>query len=225
MLESSSKWQKGTLEFNTGDLTAVCVLLIGWDGGGDAIIDNVVLAKKGSEPVEPDQPDQPDQPDEPDTTVYTYEHSYINADVFAEAKELYESKKASVNGYWLDGAPYVLADVFGLSNSTLKSITIPVLETKAADADGNFVFTLSVFKNDLESIKNSTPKSYAIKISAEEYGLATSAKDIYKMITVDLTPYEIKLAADECIAVASKSDTIVPAYLGADDGNSNPLYN
>ena len=59
MLESSSKWQKGTLEFNTGDLTAVCVLLIGWDGGGDAIIDNVVLAKKGEEPVEPDQPDVP----------------------------------------------------------------------------------------------------------------------------------------------------------------------
>ena len=82
-------------------------------------------------PDEPNQPDEPDEPDEPDTTVYTYEHSYINADVFAEAKELYESKKASVNGYWLDGAPYVLADVFGLSNSTLKSITIPVLETKA----------------------------------------------------------------------------------------------
>ena len=63
MLESSSNWAKGTLEFNTGDLTAVCVLLIGWDGGGDAIIDNVVLAKKGADtPVEPDEPDEPDEP-------------------------------------------------------------------------------------------------------------------------------------------------------------------
>ena len=181
--------------------------------------------EKPTEPPTPDEPDEPDEPVVPDTTVYTYEHSYIDADVFAEAKELYEGRKASVSGYWLDGAPYVLADVFGLSNSTLKSITIPVLETKTADADGNFVFTLSVFRNDLESIKNSTPKSYQIKISAEEYGLASSAKDIYKMITVDLSSYEIKLAADECIAVAAKNDTIVPAYLPADDGNSNPLYN
>ena len=181
--------------------------------------------KPTEKPTEPPTPDEPDEPDEPDNTVYTYEHSYINADVFAEAKELYEGKTAKVSAYWLDGAPYVLADVFGLSNSTLKSITIPVLETKAADADGNFVFTLSVFKNDLESIKNSTPKSYKIKISAEEYGLAAYAKDVYKMITVDLSSYEIKLAADECIAVATKDDTIVPAYLASDDGNTNPLYN
>ena len=177
------------------------------------------------EPDEPDEPDQPDEPVEPDTTVYTYEHSYIDADVFAEVTELYEGKQGSVAAYWLDGAPYVLADVFGLSNSTLKSITIPVLETKTADADGNFVFTISVFKNDLESIKISTPKTYAINISAEEYGLEASAKNIYKMITVDLASYEIKLAADECIAVATKTDTLVPAYLPQDNGNTNPIYN
>ena len=59
-IESATDWQQITLEFNSGDQSEICVLLIGWDGGGSAIIDNVSLAlyEGGDDPVDP--PVEPD---------------------------------------------------------------------------------------------------------------------------------------------------------------------
>ena len=70
--ETSSEWAKASFKFNTGDQTVIRVLLIGWDGGGSAIIDDVTLVKVGgSDPVEPDEPDEPAEPDEPVTPPAT----------------------------------------------------------------------------------------------------------------------------------------------------------
>ena len=70
--ETSSEWAKASFKFNTGDQTVIRVLLIGWDGGGSAIIDDVTLVKVGgSDPVEPDEPVTPDEPDEPVTPPAT----------------------------------------------------------------------------------------------------------------------------------------------------------
>lgn len=165
-----------------------------------------------------------DKPEEPDTTLYTHVHSYIEEDVFGEMTALFEKDGASAIEYWLGGAPYIMADVFGLSDSTLKSISIPVMKTASADADGNFIFTISVFHNDLGSIASSAPlRTYPIKISAEAYGLSANTSNIHKMITVDLDEYGIALAADETIAVSSPGDTLVPAYLANRAAGLNPL--
>ena len=51
--ETSDEWTQVTLQFNSGDQSEICVLLIGWDGGGSAIIDNVSLAESEG-PVVPD---------------------------------------------------------------------------------------------------------------------------------------------------------------------------
>ena len=52
-IKECGDWTQYTVEFNSGDQTSVCVLLIGWDGGGSAIFDDVTLAEK------PDTPDVP----------------------------------------------------------------------------------------------------------------------------------------------------------------------
>ena len=53
-VESAGDWTQITLSFNSGDQSEICVLLIGWDGGGSAIIDNVSLVEDGGDtPVVP----------------------------------------------------------------------------------------------------------------------------------------------------------------------------
>ena len=51
--ETYGDWTKVSLEFNSGDQTSICVLLMSWSDGGSAIIDNVSLAKV-EKPVEPE---------------------------------------------------------------------------------------------------------------------------------------------------------------------------
>ena len=43
--ETYGDWTKVSLEFNSGDQSEICVLLMSWENGGSAIIDNVTLTK------------------------------------------------------------------------------------------------------------------------------------------------------------------------------------
>ena len=44
-IEECGDWSQYTVKFNSGEQTSICVLLIGWEGGGSAIVDNVTLEK------------------------------------------------------------------------------------------------------------------------------------------------------------------------------------
>ena len=66
---------------------------------------------------------------------------------FKKIEDIYENEKPAVTPYAFGVSPFVLADLFGMSGATIKDITIPVCGTQSADADGNYVFTLSIFKN------------------------------------------------------------------------------
>lgn len=50
--DMSNKWIRAAVEFNSGDLDAICVLLIGREAGATAIFDNVQVYKKGEEPTD-----------------------------------------------------------------------------------------------------------------------------------------------------------------------------
>ncbi len=179
--------------------------------------------KATTEDKETNKSTEPD--DKPDTTPYNYAVPFVDEAVFSSLTKAFEEKKTGGTPYYLAGAPYVLQDLQAFENSKLVEISIPVIQTLAKDADGNFVFTLSVFKNDFASLGSSTPTAYKINISAEKYGLEPNKENIYKMITVDLTEYDIVLGDNETIGVASASDTLVPAYL-ADNNQTmqNPLF-
>ncbi len=174
---------------------------------------------------ETDKPtDATDPVVEPDTTPYTYAVPFVDEYVFDKLTKTFEEKKTGGTAYWLQGAPYVLQDLQAFENSKLVEISIPVIKTLTKNDAGNFTFTLSVFKNDLASLGNSTPDYYVINISAEEYGLEENKDNIYKMITVDLTEYDIVLGDNETIGVASAEDTLVPAYLADNNAKQNPLF-
>ena len=94
-------------------------------------------------------------------------------DVFADLKALFEKDGAATLDWVPSVAPFtpVNASFQNLMAGTrMRSITLPIRKTLAADADGNFKFTIHTFKRD--GLTNSAPvNSYTIKINAEKYGL------------------------------------------------------
>lgn len=121
-------------------------------------------------------------------------------------------------------APYVLTDLEAFSSSKLKSITIPIHSTLAADSEGNFKFSISVFKTDITALKNSSRKTLKIKINAEKYGLAENATNVNRLIKVDLSGYNINLSKNETIGFCASTDTVIPLYIKTDlsDGKNLP---
>ena len=140
------------------------------------------------------------------------EFYYMPESTFNKIVAFYEETETAGTAYWLEGAPYAYKDKDSFKGKTFSSISIPVYSTKAA-SDGNFIFTISIFKDTPEALANSSPlRTYPIKISAKKYGLAENDDKILKVITVDLTEYGITVANDEIFAVSSSTDTLVPGY-------------
>ena len=158
--------------------------------------------------------------DNPDYSAeYKREISYMGEDVYNKVKLLFEEGNGT--GYYMAGAPYAPRDTGAFKGKTLSSISIPVAKTLAAE-NGNFTFTIYVFKDDPATIANSEPVlEQKILISAEKYGLSENTSDIYKLIDVDLSSYNITVGEDELLALVSPNDTIVPAYVTS----SNPIFN
>ena len=110
-------------------------------------------------------------------------------------------------------APYVLTDLEAFSSSKLKYITIPIHSTLSADSEGNFIFSLSIFNTDINSLKASSRKIYKIKINADEYGLTENDTSVNRLIKVDLSKYNINLAKNETIGFSMSTDTVIPLYI------------
>ena len=121
-------------------------------------------------------------------------------------------------------APYVLTDLEAFSSSKLKSITIPIHSTLSVDSNGDFKFSISVFKTDITALKNSSREIHKIKINAEKYGLEENATNVNRLIKVDLSGYNINLSKNETIGFCASTDTVIPLYIKTDlsDGKNLP---
>ncbi len=150
--------------------------------------------------------------DEPEAPTI-YDHSYVPTDVFSNIAEAYEGKNPSTSAYSLSGAPYMLKDIYAFAGKTLTTLSLPIEATGAVNSDGCFVFTISVLTNDLSKIKGSTPNTYQLEISAEEFGLEANKTNVKKVIDIDLTEYEITLGENETVGFGAPSDTISPAWI------------
>ena len=153
-------------------------------------------------------------------TVYTVRETYMPELVYAELKNIFESKGASFAAYTYSNAPFAIRDVYSISDCKVLSISIPIMKTLDADENGNFYFTVFVANNGYDTMATSTGKSYRIAINAEKYGLTANNADTYKWVKIDLTEYGIELSADETLAFGDATDTVIPAYLG-NTSNSN----
>lgn len=116
-------------------------------------------------------------------------------------------------------APFSSLDVYNLSDCRVLSVVIPIRALKDADENGNFVFTIYKVGNTREDLSKKPIDTYEIKINKDEFGLTPGDTSVYKTVTVDLRGYNIALTDKQTLAFGSETDTVVPAYIHADEDN------
>lgn len=155
----------------------------------------------------------------PASAADTVKVNFLPDGLYDQLKTVYEADGASTSDYVPGVTPFAFTNYKineKLAESKLLSISIPVRKTLAADADGNFTFTLSTFKNT--GVAGSDPiNSYVIKIKGSDHGLEENKSNIFKFIKVDLSAYNIEIAEGEVLAFAGKNDTLLPAWASNDN--------
>lgn len=165
------------------------------------------LVACNEEPENPETPAGGDKPAAVDTS--TSEH-YLPEALFADVKAEFEKKNSSdfpVLSY--ANAPFLICDD-GLAGKKITQISLPVYKTGKVDADGKLKFTLYVVKNDFDvlmSAQKTGVVTHEIKIDPAAHGIE-AGKTPCKYITVDLSSYNIQLAADQTLAIGAKDDSI-----------------
>ena len=156
-----------------------------------------------------------------DIAPYGVKESYLPEDIAQQMKEMYTGRKAKYTAYSAADAPYIPSATNIFTNCTLESISLPIVRTGKADADGNLIFTIFVYKNNFAGFKAKPIRSYEIKIKPEDYGLSAGKNYLTDYIDIDLTSYGIKLSEEETIGFFAKDDTLYPAYLANNEDNAN----
>jgi len=138
-------------------------------------------------------------------------------EIYAGIKALYEKDGAKTSDWVPSAAPFAPVNASfqnRMAGTRLRTITLPVNKTLAADANGDFIFTIHTFKRT--GLTGSSPvNSWKIKINGEQYGLEANKSGIYKFIeNIDLTSYNIVIGEDEVLAFFSSTDTFLPGYSG-----------
>ena len=202
---------------NTGDLGGN-----GSEGGSTEGDGGNNGGENGGDPGE--EGEEPDEPSDYETVPVTVVEKYLPEALSEAIYAQFESKDTIFKKLTLASGPFAYADVFGVSNGTLKSITVPVRSTEAPNANGNFTMTIVKVKNTTSGISGTPLATYVIEIDPYEHGLvAAKQTSVYKKIVVDLTSYNIVLGADETVAIGKNGDSIVPAMLNHDDATKEPL--
>ena len=133
---------------------------------------------------------------------------------FDSVKKAFEASDSNTSDYVPSVTPFAFTNydvTKKLSESKLLSISIPVNVTKDVDSDGNFIFTLLLFKND--GLVGSDPvNTYKVKINAKEHGLEANKQKIRKVVKVDLRSYNITIGKNQVLAFAASDDTLLPAW-------------
>ena len=190
-------------------------------GGGynpsttSCIIYDLELEKGGEAPEAP-EPEPIVPADQIDFTNYETRR-FMPEDVYNGMVDLYVGNGAGTNNWVPSVAPFTQTNPAfqaRFAGTRLRTITLPVNKTLGLDSDGNLLFTIHTWKADSLTSANGKVNSWTLKIKAADYGLAANQSNIYKLITVDLSSYNIVVAKDEVLSFFTASDTLLPGYSG-----------
>ena len=175
-----------------------------------------------------DEPDTPNAPggggDTPGTVDTSTTENYLPEQLFAEVKKEFEKKNVSdFPALDYNDAPFLICDD-AFVGKKITQISLPVRKTGKADEDGKLKFTLYVLKNSFDALMSASKTGVTeieVRIDPAAHGIEEN-KTPCKYITVDLSSYNIQLAADQTIAIGAKNDTLQLASMntGATTANS-----
>ena len=151
--------------------------------------------------------------------AYRVVYNYLPEEISTVMYEEFEDKAGVFVRMYQSYAPFAYFDHINLSNCRVLSITIPILISKDADENGDFVFTLHEINNTFDGLSMQPVKSYKIKLNKDTYGITPGDHAVYKLVTIDLKPFNIELTDKETLAFGASTDTLIPAYLHADEKN------
>ena len=156
--------------------------------------------------------DNKPEPLPPHTVTEKYLPSEISS---AIASTFIERNPANgYNALSRTAGPYAFIDIDTLTNCKLKSITIPVMKTTAADEEGKHKFTIFVVSSSAKGLATAPVATHTVTFDAVENGLPlVSTNNVFKMVTLDLTEYNIVIGEGQTVAFYDSKDTICPAYL------------
>ncbi len=178
------------------------------------------LVACNEEPENPETPAGGDKPAAVDTS--TSEH-YLPEALFADVKAEFEKKNATdFPALSYANAPFLICDD-GLAGKKITQISLPVRKTGKVDADGKLKFTLYVVKNNFDvlmSAQKTGVVTHEIKVDPAAHGIE-AGKTVCKYITVDLSSYNVQLAADQTLAIGAKDDSIQIASMNTRATASN----
>lgn len=148
-----------------------------------------------------------------DDGTYRVAGKYLPKAVSDTVYEEFEKRSNSFVRMDLSSTPFSYLDYLDVYDCRILSITIPVMISKDADENGDFVFTIHEISNSFAGLLMQPIKSHKIKINKDTYGITPGDSKAYKVITVDLREYNINLSSEETIAFGALDDTLVSAYV------------
>lgn len=141
---------------------------------------------------------------DPYVTESLYPDALVN-----ELKEQFSAAPSYFTAF--SSGTYMMQAADFITDGTVKSIGMPVT-TKAADANGNYTLSLSVFGKDWKTgLPAAARRSYTISVNGAQYGL-TDNMDTITWIDLDVSAYDIVLAKDESLAFFAEGNTLIPYY-------------
>ena len=139
---------------------------------------------------------------------YVTESLYPNA-LVNELKEQFSANPSYFSAF--SSGTYMMQAADFITDGTVKSIGMPVT-TGAADANGNYTLSLSVFGKDWKTgLPTAARRSYTVLVNGANYGL-TDNMDTITWIDLDVSEYGIVLAEDESLAFFAAGNTLIPYY-------------
>lgn len=151
--------------------------------------------------------------------MYAVKGTYMPEAVSEQLRAIFEAQMAEFKTFNYGSAPYVIRDVYTVTDCRLLSISVPVAQT-GNSSSGDFILTLTVGNSAWADMPKSPRKTYQIRVDGAEYELSANNTAVYRWIKIDLREYDIVLSETETLGIGKSGDTLIPAFIGNHD-NTN----
>ena len=155
------------------------------------------------------------EPDPEPEPPYKVIENYFPADI---STALYANfiERSSANGYDAlskANGPFAYLDTAVISDCRILSVTVPVMRVSAA-VEFTHKLTFYKVKSSAKGLNKAPIETYEVLLNAFEYDLPIEqTKNVYKVIEIDLSGFNIVLGKGETLAFMGENDTIMPAYI------------
>ena len=209
-MTSGDAWTKTTVEFNSGANTSVFVSIMGGEGGGQGIYDDISMTKKTGDT--PDVPDVPDVPAYPTTLINGNFEDGTNGWNVNGSASITNDAHAGTGALKLDN-PTAWSEA-ALQTISVQKNTNYVIKWYSKRVEGRGAFNLILMKEDNTNYSVSSGQNWMNEASGEwvknEVVIATGDSDVLKFKFTTETGNPGVILIDDLTIVVEGSEPVDP---------------